>query len=185
MACPTVRWPLCLLCSWTCWVWYRCCWVSLPHSRSRAGTLETCWCTRGPSWCCCPWPAGSCGTAATLRAWPPERSWEAPWVTLWTALPALWVAGYGSPGLTVAPHRRWIWRTAINNSWHNRPHEGVWPNCLRQESALTGFPSDHKHCCVYQSLSIFYVFFRKLKKNQNLYHLLHMYLAELVALWSM
>lgn len=115
MACPTVSWRCCLLCSWTCWVWYPCCWGFLLHWRSKAVTLEICWCTQGPFWCCCPWQAGSCGTVAISRAWLPERSWGEPWVKLWTALPAPWVEGYGSPGLTAAQHRRWILKTKMNH----------------------------------------------------------------------
>ena len=122
MGCPTVSWPWCSRCWWTCWGWYPCCWGSLPHWRSKGGTLGICWCTREPCWCCCPWPAGSCGTVATLRVWPPKRSWGEPWGERWTALPAPWVAEYGCQGLAAAQHKK----SPLNDSSR--------PDCLRQRS---------------------------------------------------
>lgn len=114
-ACLTVSWPWCLLCWWTCWVWHPCCWGSSLLLRSKAETLGICWCTQVPCWCYSPWQAGSCGTVATLRAWPPERSWGEQSVEPLTASPAPSAEGYGSQGLTAAHHRRWIQR--ISTTW--------------------------------------------------------------------
>lgn len=148
-ACPTVNWPWCSQCSWTCWVWYPCCWGSSPHWRSKVETLGICWCTQGPCWCSFPWQAGSCGTAATLRVWPPERSWGAQLVELWTASHGPWAAGYGSPGLAAAQLRKRS--TKIPTDWltdcykEGCPSPGSRPSCLRQRSATAVCGSLHKH----------------------------------------
>ena len=148
-ACPTVNWPWCSQCSWTCWVWYPCCWGSSPHWRSKVETLGICWCTQGPCWCSFPWQAGSCGTAATLRVWPPERSWGAQLVELWTASHGPWAAGYGSPGLAAAQLRKRS--PKIPTDWltdcykEGCPSPGSRPSCLRQRSATAVCGSLHKH----------------------------------------
>lgn len=104
-ACPIVSLPWCLRCWWTCWAWRRCFWVSLRDWRSKAETSGTCWSTQELCWCCFPWQAGSCGTVATSKVCLYRRSTAGLWVTLWTDWPALWVAGYGSPGHRAALHR--------------------------------------------------------------------------------